>query len=220
MYKITRIGLLSVTMGALAACGGGGDQMIVPEPPTLDPTEEPTATSSDFSILEAAFNALESSIPPGGALPADVPTTGTATFTGLFSGELDPNVNTTATDIANGNVDFIAGDAQILVDFGDDDKTIGAIGNLQSDTVDDISGTIVLFDFETTRGTNAVVFEGNYGGELTITDGDYPTGAQQVAGRFGGGYFGDDGEYISLITTPVDGFNDIYFDGDVVLEEE
>ena len=215
MISRTRIALLSVSLCGLAACGGGGDVTIQPDPPEA---EDPPATSSDFSVLSANFDALEGAIPSTGSLPAQVDPSGTATYTGFFSGELDPDPDTTESDVAAGNVDFIAGDAQILIDFGNDNETIGAAGNFQSDTVDSIDGTVVLFDFETTRTASAVVFVGNYGGDLTITDDDYPTGAQTIAGRFGGGYFGTDGEFVTAVTVPVDGFNDIYFDGDIVAE--
>ena len=47
-----------------------------------------------------------------------------------------------------------------------------------------------------------------------------PRDAQDVAGQLLGGFFGDDGQFISLVTEPLDGFNDIYFDGDIVVERD
>ncbi len=217
MTVTLRNAVLTTALLGLTACGGGGDTVIVPTPPTTPP---PTATGSDFATLEASFNALESAIPSTASLPAQVDFPGTATYTGFFTGELDPDVNTTPADVVAGNVDFIAGDAQIVVDLANDNNTVGAIGNLQSDTVDDISGTIVLFNFELTRGTGAVAYEGFYSGDLTITDADYPTGAQTVAGQFGGGFFGTDGEFITLVTEPLDDFSDVYFDGDIATERD
>lgn len=211
-------GPIAAILFGLAACGSASDVSFQPTPPNVD---DPTPTSSDFSVLNDGFIALQDQVPSLGSDPSLVPATYSGTFTGYFSGELDPDVNTTAADINNGDVDFIAGDAQIVIDVVNDSGSIfGAAGNFQSDTVDDIDGTIVLFDFVTTRGSNAVVYEGTYSGKLTVTDADYPTGEQNAAGRFFGGYFGNDGQLISLITTPVDGFNDIYFDGDIVVERD
>jgi len=217
MISRTPLVLLSISVLALTACGGGGDFTQGPSPvDEVEPEDEPTATSSEFSVLSAAYSSLETETLAAPNEPTSFPDAGEAIYEGFFSGELSPVNTTTEADVLNGAaVDLVAGDVRIRLNFANLEDSFGAIGNLQSDSIESIDGVLGI-DFREATVANVVLFEGVYGGTLEITDPDYSDQPVEILSVFRGGAVGDSGELVALeLGYSGQNFNDIFFDGDV-----
>lgn len=168
--------LIPITL--LAACGSSGTSSD-PEPRTLDE-------------LRFAFNELNSEIITQripDILPADLPQTGLANYTGSFwlrdasFAEFNP-----ATD----DIYQIGGDIDIAVSF-DDDSVSGTAENISDSVVGLLSGSLSIengiLDRTATREPNnsrARPMLGELTGELTAPDGGVVSLSVNVRGTFFG----------------------------------
>ncbi len=177
MMNIARAGTLSTALLVLAACGGGGDQVVTPPIPVAPPQNP---TSQSFADITNDFNALTATInaePPItlGALPP----TGTGSYAGQYVGTLSLPGTAVTGDVV--------GTVELTLDFGTPTDSVGSVDNIMSDTITGIDGQVNLgilrYTSVNSAATNPLIISGAYGGTLTVTD---PAFASQPSGTANG----------------------------------
>lgn len=186
----------------LAACGGsssGGNTIIDTDGvdvPVLPPVDTDAFTTVGGALAELEFFVEKSEnliLTP----IADIPTSGSATYDGVFSlgrieerfpGDPDPDL-----------VDPLIGEVELDVDF--QRNTLSGNADNFFDDTRSVSGSLTISDGEIERSVDGVLFVADVVGELPIN------GAQRdVEGALIGGFGGNDAETIvSLFVGDADG---------------
>jgi hypothetical protein len=179
---VNRKSLLAVSIVApfLTACGGGDSG-------ELSLAQNASAIANDTQLILDRINLMP------GTSSANVPTTGSAVYSGTLAGVvvLPSRIGDPATFL--GNVD-------VTTDFSDNTLTgsarnfVGTSGGVSSELVS-YSGTMAISagDF---GGTDRSVVTGTVSGELS-SQGD----VFAINGAMSGGFYGDNSEALRMITS-------------------
>ncbi len=171
----------------------------------------------NYASLDRRYDSLAEAVSPLSFTPAaNVPTSGRASYKGVFSGSVVEQNNN--GDLAS---ERIAGDARLTFRFGAD-RMDGRISGLAGETMGPIYGDITITGTGKTTGLSGVpVFDGTYAGDLELQtpDGD-PRSGVAVLGTANGSLVQGNGSKAIVFLTPGGGSADPRITGLILARQQ